>query len=182
VVPDEGDQVLAKVVGRIPVEHLARSQTAFSTVASDLKSILKNKLKDGPNNATTKETMVDARIGQGAFRSQVLAIWNSQCCVTGSTTLDAIRASHIRPWRDSNSKQRLDPNNGLPLVATLDALFDAGLITFSSDGKLLVSRKVDDNEKETLRLVGLHLKRKSNAQTAEYLSYHRETIFIGRGE
>ena len=58
---------------------------------------------------------------------QVLKIWGNRCCVTGSTTLDAIRASHIKPWRRSSNQERLDPYNGLPLVATLDALFDAGM-------------------------------------------------------
>ena len=111
------------------------------------------------------ETLAKARVGQGTFRAQILAIWDSRCCVTSSTTLDAIRASHIKPWRDSNDNERLDPNNGLPLIATLDALFDAGLITFADDGKLVVSERIEDYEKELLGIVGRQLVRQPNDQT-----------------
>jgi putative restriction endonuclease len=117
------------------VEKVARRKTAGSTLVPDIKSIISARV-----DATTKEILVNARLGQGAFRAHVLAYWGMQCCVTGTRTLDAVRASHIKPWRDSNNEERLDSNNGLPLVATLDALFDAGLITFSPDGKLLTSK------------------------------------------
>jgi putative restriction endonuclease len=56
---------------------------------------------------TKKEALINARVGQGKFRSQVLLLWKNKCCVTGSTTIDAIRASHIKPWRDSTDEERL---------------------------------------------------------------------------
>jgi putative restriction endonuclease len=170
---DDGTHVYARIIARIPVAHLARRQTAHSTIVQDLKSILRKS-----EDATTKEALANARIGQGAFRAKVLANWASQCCVTCSTTLDAIRASHIKPWRHSNNDERLDPNNGLPLIATLDALFDAGLITFGPTGELLISRRLDINEKKRLRLAGLQLVQIPNDHTAEYLAYHRKSIFV----
>lgn len=171
---DEGTRVYAMVLDRIPVENLARPQTAHSSVVSDLKSILAKRI-----DPTTKETLANTRIGQGSFRAQVLAIWGSRCCVTGSATLDAIRASHIKPWRQSTDHERLDPNNGIPLIATLDALFDAGLITFAPDGRLLVSNRIDPNEHTMLGLANCKLARKPNEQTADYFAYHRRFIFIG---
>ena len=170
---DEGDRVYARVIDQIPVEHLARPKTSHSSVVPDLKSILAKR-----GNETTKEALANARVGQGTFRAQVLKIWGAQCCVTGSTTLDAIRASHIKPWRDSTDDERLDPNNGLPLLATLDALFDAGLITFSPDGKLITSTRLDSKEKKVLGLSRLLLSRRPNDETADYLSYHREEVFV----
>ena len=131
-------------------------------------------------NKTTQKALTDARVGQGEFRKQVLKNWGSQCCVTGSRTLDAIRASHIKPWRESNNKERLDPYNGLPLIATLDALFDEGLITFSPDGKLLVSKKLDANEKKLLGLDGRRLRRLPDNRTADYLACHRKSVFRDR--
>jgi len=98
--------------------------------------------------------------------------------VTGSTTLAAIRASHIKPWCKSNNSERLDPDNGLPLVGTLDALFNAGLITFTQDGRMLVSKQLD-SEIEHLGVLRLKLVRKPDPQTAEYLEYHREWVFKG---
>jgi hypothetical protein len=170
---DDGNRVYAHVIDHIPVDNLARPQTSHSSVVPDLKSILAKR-----DAATTKEALANARVGQGTFRAQVLQIWDSQCCVTGSTTLDAIRASHIKPWRDSNNQERLDPNNGLPLIATLDALFDAGLITFAADGKLLVSTRLDATEKKLLGLAGRQLVRQPNDHAAGYLEYHRESIFV----
>ena len=42
-------------------------------------------------------------------------------------------ASHIKPWAVSDSKERIDPNNGFILSPLYDKLFDRGYITFSDD-------------------------------------------------
>jgi hypothetical protein len=170
---DDGDRVYARVIDHILVEHLARPRTSHSSVVPDLKAILAKR-----GDTTTKEVLANTRVGQGAFRAQVLQLWGSQCCVTGSTTLDAIRASHIKPWRDSNDNERLDPNNGLPLIATLDALFDPGLITFAADGKLLISKQLHSNERTLLGLTRRQLVQQPNDATAGYLAYHRDSIFV----
>ena len=167
-IKDVGKNVFARVVARIPVENL------YNPILHDLKAILAK-----PVEVTTKEALANARVGQGAFRDRVLQIWGLRCCVTGSTTLDAIRASHIKPWRKSDDRERLDPYNGLPLIATFDALFDAGLITFAPDSKLLVSNQLDANEKELLGLDGRQLMRQPDDRTASYLAYHRKAIFRG---
>ena len=162
-----GKNVFAQVVARIPVENLD------NPIVHDLKEIM-----DKPVDATTKKALFDARVGQGRFRDRVLQRWGSRCCVTGSTTTEAIRASHIKPWRDSADRERLDANNGLPLLATLDELFDKGLITFSSEGDLLVSQQLDANEKVLLGLDERKLLRPPGRRTAEYLTYHRISIFL----
>lgn len=170
---DDGPRVFAVVISRVPANELARPKSAASSLVPDLKSILNRR-----RNVTEKETLANARVGQGAFRANVLRIWDSRCCVTGSQILDAIRASHVKPWRDSTNTERLDPNNGLPLIATIDALFDAGLVTFSDDGKLLIARCINDAECELLGLANLRLTRKPNPELAGYLLYHRETVFV----
>ncbi|MBK6898287.1 MAG: HNH endonuclease [bacterium] len=87
----------------------------------------------------------------------MLRIWNSLCAVSGSSTLDAIRASHIKPWRDSTDHERLDPANGLPLLANYDALFDAGLISFDDNGCMIVSSILNVTEREQLDVIGKRL-------------------------
>lgn len=168
----KGNYIYAQIEKRIAVKDLARKQTGNSTLTSDLKNILNKKME-----ATTKEALINARLGQGIFRANVLKIWGSRCCVTGTSIRDAIRASHIKPWRDCNNQERLDPKNGLPLVATLDALFDAGLITFSGDGELLISKKIDEKQKEILGLKGKRLIRKPDTESIQYLLYHHKMIF-----
>lgn len=46
-------------------------------------------------------------------------------------------ASHAKSWASSTNAERLDEYNGLILAASIDRLFDAGLISFSDDGRLL---------------------------------------------
>lgn len=144
-----------------------------ATLVEDMKSI-----EDQEVDATTKKALVDARIGQGRFRSQVLELWENQCAVTGSHTQEGIRASHIKPWRKSKHEERLDPNNGLPLIANLDALFDVGLITFDSSGRLIVSSRLDSIERELFGVDERSLFREPSAEIAAFLSYHRENLFV----
>ncbi len=159
---------LAHIESRISVHDIIRN-----SLASDLKSILSN--EQAPSTIT--EMLVQARIGQGAFRRKVLRIWNSRCAVSGSSTRDAIRASHIKPWRNSTDQERLDPANGLPLLANYDALFDAGLISFDSNGSMIVSSKLNKAEREQLDVIGKQLTATASEQTMQYLSFHRAHIF-----
>ncbi len=91
---------------------------------------------------TTRKALIDARVGQGKFRQDLNQLWNGACPVTGCSVDAVLRASHIKPWRSSSNKERLDPHNGLLLAAHLDALFDAGLISFADDGSMLVSDQI----------------------------------------
>ncbi|RMG29911.1 MAG: HNH endonuclease, partial [Bacteroidetes bacterium] len=88
-----------------------------------------------------------------------------------------IRASHIKPWKDANDKERLDPYNGLPLIASLDALFDAGLISFKSSGEMITSSSLSESEKEIFGLHELFLTMQPHEKTISYLAYHRENVF-----
>jgi putative restriction endonuclease len=123
-------------------------------------------------DATTKKALVEARLGQGKFRAQVLQSWGNACSVTGSMIQAAIRASHIKAWRESSNAERLDPENGLPLIASLDALFDAGLISFDSSGKLIASSKVSMAERGIFGIGETALRRKPTPRMAGYLAHH----------
>lgn len=168
----DGNDTLAEVASRVGTAELMRPKTGESTLADDLQAIVRRKLE-----ATTKEALINARVGQGLFRQQVLNAWGNKCAVSGSTVLDAIRASHIKPWRNSTDNERLDPFNGLPLIASLDALFDAGFVAFNEDGRLLVSGRLTEDEQSIFGLAGMRLRKIPPKELAEYLEYHRETIF-----
>ena len=131
----------------------------------------------GEQESTTKEQLILARVGQGQFRKGVLALWNNRCGVTG--TRFAIRASHIKPWRDCSDRERLDANNGLPLVATLDALFDAHLISFDADGRIMLSSHLPEHECTFLGIASdMRLRAKPNLETEKYLQTHREYLIV----
>jgi putative restriction endonuclease len=90
-----------------------------------------------PLPATTVQRLQDARVGQGQFRSDLLAAFGAACAVTHLQHAPLLRASHIKPWAASNNQDRLDPNNGLLLAAGVDAAFDNGYIGFDQNGRMI---------------------------------------------
>lgn len=116
---------------------------------------------------------VESLPSHSAPYSQLLQQPLRRAIVTGSSTMAALEASHIKSWADSNDIQRLDPNNGLLLTANLHKLFDAGLISFDDSGRMLVSSKLSQSEQDIFGVVGRKLSKKPSPETAEYLSYHR---------
>ena len=62
------------------------------------------------------------------------------------------RSSHIKPWCDSTNSERLNPENGLLLAAHIDALFDRGLISFEGGGSMLISGRINREERKRFRL------------------------------
>lgn len=94
---NENGRTYAYIEERAPVAEVMRRRTAESTLTEDLRNLLNQNI-----NSTTKEALINARVGQGAFRSEVLKLWNYRCSVSSSSTLDAIRASHVRPVEGLN--------------------------------------------------------------------------------
>ena len=86
-------------------------------------------------SATEREILAKARIGQGKFRSDLVAAWGKGeiCALTEVAVPEMLTASHIKPWRDSSDAERLDAANGLLLVAHADRLFDRYLLSFRND-------------------------------------------------
>ncbi len=145
------------------------------TLAEDLTSIVEK--ATNPRVGSDVAQQILARLGQGKFRADVLKDWNGACAVTGCTVLEVLRASHIKPWRDCDGLTKVNPRNGLPLVASLDALFDRGLITFSVNGYMLVSSGLDITQRNLLR-VPTKLRRRPDAEQAKFLKYHRQKVFV----
>ncbi len=153
---------------------LGGQEDGSATLPDDVGDVL----SDPSTSKTTKQALVDARLGQGRFRKQVAAKWEGACSVTGCTQQELLRASHMKPWWQSSCVERLDQANGLYLCANLDALFDRYLVSFSTDGRMMVSSKI---EQETRDLLGLPapLRRKPTDQELVFLQHHR-TVFEER--
>lgn len=99
---------------------------------------------------TEQLAIIAARRGQGRFRSALIELWDRRCAVTKNRALSLLRASHIKPWRNSTNRERLDGYNGFLLIPNLDAAFDAGLISFTDTGRMLVSPKVTSEDSKSL--------------------------------
>ena len=127
---------------------------------------------------TVRIATVRARLGQHRYKVSQAEMWGNACAVTGITEPALLRASHAKPWSDANDAERLDPANGFPLVVHLDALFDAGLISFDSDGSMMISPRLG---KDTISLYGLsnklQLRNPPTPRQEKYLQYHRKNVF-----
>jgi hypothetical protein len=125
---------------------------------------------------TERQSVIQSRIGQGEFRVSLLKYWGG-CSVTGCREEGILRASHIKPWREANNQERLDVFNGLLLIPNLDIAFDGGYISFSDDGRVLISPFLD--REDQLKL-GIHSRLFISGLTENhirYLQYHRKYVF-----
>lgn len=126
---------------------------------------------------TQKEQLIKARLGQGIFRERV-AYFERGCRLTDVTVPSHLRASHIKPWRDSSDEERLDGNNGLLLSPHIDHLFDRGYISFEDDGTLLLSEQASTETLERWNVPRSGRFGSFRPEQILYLDYHRNTIFL----
>ena len=144
------------------------------TLQRDLEAIYSNQIIP----ETTRLALIQARIGQGLFRLELMKRYNSSCAVTGIALPALLRASHIKPWAGSTNEERLDPENGLLLTPTLDVLFDRGFITFKKDGTVKICRQLDSSAKNQLGPI-INLACKPTLAQAIYLKYHAAHVYRG---
>lgn len=125
---------------------------------------------------TEKEAIIKSRRGQGVYRTNSLKLWKT-CSVTGFTKENVLVASHIKPWKLSTNIERVDHFNSLLLVPTLDKLFDKGYIGFEPSGRILISEKITQRDRERIGLVTDLRLRQIPDETKDYLGYHCEYRF-----
>lgn len=132
---------------------------------------------------TEAQRSVRVRLGQRFSRQTVLASYGGRCCITGNPVPQLLIASHVLPWA-THPRHRVNPRNGLCLSRLHDAAFDAGLITFDADWRLVLSprlrqhlphRSVESNfaayEGQAIRLP------EKFAPEAAFMAEHREGVF-----
>lgn len=129
---------------------------------------------------TERQSLVLSRVGQGEFRAQLVSYWKG-CAVTGAVCIPLLKASHIKPWRESNNKERLDVFNGLLLSPNIDTAFDTGHITFDPQGKIVLSNAIAGTSAFQLH-INAKLRINQNLLRPEhqaYLEHHRGEVFRG---
>lgn len=141
--------------------------------ADDIETDIDAILDDSNIGPTEKHNLIKCRIGQGTFRQKLIEYWNS-CAVTGYKDTGILVASHIKPWRACDNSERLNPFNGLLLTPNLDKTFDAGLITFASDGTIIQSPFLADPN-----LLGISSKMHVvlTSQHESFMAFHRASVF-----
>jgi hypothetical protein len=162
----------------IVADDLIKNYQASKLESTDAVAEILAELDSIPE--TEREAILKSRIGQGVFRERLISYWKG-CAVTGSKCIPMLKASHIKPWRNSSHQERLDPFNGLLLTPNLDAAFDAGYISFDDGGKIMLSSKIVGEPAFQLHITP-KLKINTKLLTHEhkkYMRYHRESVFLG---
>jgi HNH endonuclease len=133
---------------------------------------------------TTRAALVQARVGQGKFRSDVTSLWGKGevCALTGIDVPELLIASHVKPWRDSSDEERLDACNGLLLATHVDKVFDRYLLSFREErGDFGVSihpraeaalRKTGVTR--TMKLTTSHMSPSDGRRFSSYLRQHHQ--------
>lgn len=129
-------------------------------------------------------TTVKQRVNQSFFRTAVLTSYNSACCITGINNPELLLASHIKPWKDSDSAEKTNPKNGLCLNALHDRAFDKGFITVTPDLIIRVSSSISDiyNGETVEKFFKCYnnakiIEPEKFAPSKEFLEYHNDVVF-----
>lgn len=135
--------------------------------------------EDSHLRETEKQALIKARRGQGLFRQNVGRIEHF-CRVTRVDRPEHLIASHIKPWRESDNRERLFEGNGLLLTPTIDHLFDRGFISFEADGELLVSPVAHKGSLNKMGIITDHVVKVGGfvESQREFLEFHRARVFL----
>ena len=112
------------------------------------------------------------RRGQDKFRRILFEQYNG-CCLSGTKNPDLLEACHILGWSCS-PRDRLLPENGLLLTATLHACFDRHLISFTKHGRILISTRLSPEDQSA---IGIHAEMRLDGvspTTLDKLADHRK--------
>ncbi|WLV25871.1 HNH endonuclease signature motif containing protein [Aciduricibacillus chroicocephali] len=141
----------------------------------EVESIVKAAPEQIEITETEKERVIKSRIGQSTFKKSLINI-EKKCSLCSVTDERFLIASHIKPWSQSNNRERLDANNGLLLCPNHDTLFDKGYISFDEDGVILVSSSLDKRTKIFLN-INENIKIKMNNNQQDYMKWHRDNLY-----
>jgi len=158
-----------------PSEFVFRLE-ALSSEIDAFKEVREHAAEYKTLEITQQEQIVISRLGQGDFRRNVIRLWGS-CSVTGLQNVSLLRASHIKPWKDSDNNERLTPYNGLLLIPDYDFLFDRGYLSFKNNGNVVVSQRLSPFARKVFDVRDDLRLRKVFPESKEYFEFHRSEVF-----
>lgn len=169
--------------GRSPIHYgLAFDVGSFAALDQFVatlveRSFLAPTAADRAEQNTETVRLQKARLGQGQFRADLFEVWG-RCPLSGVSTPELLRASHIKPWRASDRQERLDPNNGILLAVHFDCLFDNGFISFDEDGRLLISDRLSPEERAAFPVLDPARRIALTGGHLPYIAHHRTEVFL----
>lgn len=122
-----------------------------------------------------KQYLQKVRTTQGKFRESLLKK-APFCKICGMDISDLLVASHIKPWKDSDDKERIDFYNGLLLCPAHNAAFDGGYISFDENGTIVISNLLNKENKELLQL-NENVRIQLESRHLFYMDWHIKEVF-----
>ena len=141
---------------------------------------------------TTRLAEQSVRLGQHRFARSVLENYGHTCAFCGFSPQSLPRhrllvASHIKPWAQCDSRERLDVSNGVTACGVHDAAFDTGLITVNGGLRVHMARKLQvsvrndpgaDNYFGTVLRSRLILPADGVRPGKAYLEWHQQRVYV----
>ncbi|MCF7804025.1 MAG: HNH endonuclease [Candidatus Marinimicrobia bacterium] len=153
---------------------LNRYSEYLIAIQNEIEEDIDKVSNDDSVSETEKDSLIKSRLGQGVFRKSLMDYWQ-RCAVTGYQSSKLLVASHIKPWRSSDNKERMDVFNGLLLIPNLDKAFDKGFISFKKNGSIIISEFF---QKPASLGIKSDLNLKISNRHQPYLEYHRDIVFL----
>jgi len=170
---EDGPSEFVFKVAALEVQDAYASQTAADAQV-DYQLVTANALSGIDKQILSKSRGVAQRL----FRGNLFRLWNGACAVTGVREPKILKAGHIKPWAKSDVTEKVDHFNGLLLIPNLDSLFNEGLISFKTDGGVMLSNRFDRNDRRRMHVADdLHLSRMF-VEAQPYLEFHRSVCFL----
>ena len=132
------------------------------------------RLREVPSS-TERDALTKARLGQGLFRHRVSEL-EPACRVTGLARQEFLVASHIKPWRSCDNRERLSGSNGLLLSPHVDKLFDRHWISFDTGGELIWYHEAAGEALRCWGIQGANLIRPFGREQERFMGAHRDAL------
>lgn len=115
---------------------------------------------------------------KNTFRKKIIEKYNGECIISHLSIKSALVATHIKSLFLCSDIEKNDGKNGILLSATFSKLFNAGLITFSNKGQLIISNLISEKNREILSIYNkMNTKINLDDVTLTYLKYHENYLF-----
>ena len=144
------------------------------------KPIKKSRTRKIPLEKRYTTYQAKYRQGQGAFRTQVMDVYQKKCALTGERAMPVLEAAHIKPFAKEGPH---DIQNGIFLRTDLHKMLDSGFWTLNDDFTVRVSPRIekefgDNCLYKTFEGQLLEVPKDKDLQPAsEYIRWHRENQF-----
>lgn len=178
------DWPVSAVVGKMMDAETGQGKRIYEEIQQRLAIGLTNPFDlIGETRARYQQSLVNIRLGQGAFRVLVTDTYSRRCAISGERTLPVLEAAHIKPYVQEGPHLI---QNGVLLRSDIHKLFDDGYMTIDTDYRVEVSRRLYEdfgNGKIYYQYHGRELSimphRNEDFPDRAFLSWHNENVYLG---